>query len=140
MAKENVTFKCGCVKCVQLAFGNHIRCKDQAIYKAYLETQICDDCKKAQREAEQERVLNERKGATAKATAKAEEAGLPKLKGSEKQVAWAMVLRDKALERITKYFPELADTREFMMLKDVDDSKFWIDHRMDRAEALLKKI
>ena len=55
-------------------------------------------------------------------------------------MAWAMVLRDKALERITKYFPELADTREFMMLKDVDDSKFWIDHRMDRAEALLKKI
>lgn len=55
MAKENVTFKCGCVKCVQLAFGNHIRCKDQAIYKAYLETQICDDCKKAQREADQER-------------------------------------------------------------------------------------
>lgn len=51
-----------------------------------------------------------------------------------------MVLRDKALERITKYFPELADTREFKMLKDVDDSKFWIDHRMDRAEALLKKI
>lgn len=114
MAKENVTFKCGCVKCVQLAFGNHIRCKDQAIYKAYLETQICEDCKKAQREAEQERVLNERKDATAKATAKAEEAGLPKLKGSEKQVAWAMVLRDKALERITKYFPELVDTREFM--------------------------
>lgn len=140
MAKENVTFKCGCTKLIQLAFGNHIRCKDQAIYKAYLETQICEDCKRAQREAEQAKLENERKDASAKATEKAEEAGLPKLKGSEKQVAWAVVIRDKALERITKYFPELADTREFNMLKDVDEAKFWIDHRLDRAEALLKKV
>lgn len=140
MAKQNVTFKCGCTKLVQLAFGDHIRCKDQANYKAYLETQICDDCKRAQREAEQARIENEHKEATEKATEKANDLGLPKLKGSEKQVAWAMVLRDQALERITKYFPELTETREFMMLKDMDKAKFWIDHRMDRAEALLKKV
>lgn len=60
----------------------------------------CDDCREA-------RIAREREAANTVAAQEAEEAGLPGLIGSEKQVAWANTLRKKALDKARAEFTEI---------------------------------
>lgn len=125
--KYTVTYSCGHTHEVQL-YG---KTADRERKIKWMEEQaVCPDCYKAQKEA------------TAKA--QAEENGLPALTGSEKQIAWAEILREKALATIA----EKLDTIKISQYENGDEimkkvkpliikkaaelhtgSRYWIDHR-----------
>lgn len=82
MAKYTVTYKCGCTKEIQL-FG---KLSDREKRIAWLETQECPECS---RKEETER-------------AKSLAGSLPALEGSEKQIAWAMSIRQRWIDEAQK--------------------------------------
>src|SRR5690625_6977835 len=78
MAKYTINHTCGHEVTIQL-YGKHTE-RDRKI--AWLETQRCRHC--------------ENEAANKAAAERAEEAGLPALEGTEKQVAWATTIPDRA--------------------------------------------
>lgn len=86
MAKYNITHKCGHIEVVNLYGSNEER--ERRI--AYLESQECPECRKR---AEQERAMS-----------LASE--LPALEGSEKQIAWAMTIRQRWIDGAKRYFED----------------------------------
>lgn len=139
MAKYNVTYKCGHEDRVEL-FGK------MSVREWRLEQMAGELCPECQRKAEMERLKKQE-----------EEDGLPALTGSEKQIAWAMKLRDDALKhlRITSYNADvkiqqlqkqnddvsgLQLIKEYvnttmMYMSEQTDSKFFIDRR-DELKAI----
>lgn len=97
MAKYTINHTCGHQVTVQL-FGKYA---DRERRIAYLETCECDECRKAK--------------ANAAAAAAKEERGLPDLKGSEKQVAWANTIREKAYKALDCLAP-FASVEELKVL------------------------
>ena len=93
--KYEVKMSCGHTETIQL-FG---KCADRERKIEWLERYgLCEECKKEQ---------------AAKEIKKAEEAGLPELEGSEKQIAWAAKIRNgflpkakEALERAKHLSPK----------------------------------
>lgn len=83
MAKYTVTHTCGHTQDVNL-FGKNTE-RDRRI--AWLETQPCPECKRMQ-ELE---------------NAKEQASGLPELTGSERQIEWAMVIRQKWIDEGKKF-------------------------------------
>lgn len=90
MAKYDVTFSCGHTATVQL-FGKEA--DRQRSITWYEENGLCPECYKKKIEAE-------RKAADDAAAAEAKEMGLPDLKGSEKQVAWANSIRGAIVNEV----------------------------------------
>lgn len=95
----------------------------------------CPNCREA-------RIQRERDEANAKAAASAKEAGLPELTGTEKQVAWATTLREKALVELRKLWvpdetPENKTKYEAFLAWVASahtKASWWIDHKyMDTA-------
>jgi hypothetical protein len=91
MARYDIVRACGHEETVHL-FG---RVKDRESRAEWEATRLCEDCYRAHREKELERARRE-------AQAEAEERGLPELAGSEKQVAWAMTIRQNAMEALDR--------------------------------------
>ena len=110
---------------------------------------LCPDCYKKKMEEEREE-------ANRKAEEKTKEMELPKLTGTEKQIAWAIKLRIKFIDEVT----EIADTREERYFKTHNkhskraqryretlnyiieketSSKFYIDNRIYDAIELIDK-
>lgn len=110
---------------------------------------LCPDCYKKKMEEEREE-------ANRKAEEKTKEMELPKLTGTEKQIAWAIKLRIKFIDEVT----EIADTREERYFKlhnkhskraqryretlnhiieTETSSKFYIDNRIYDAIELIDK-
>lgn len=88
MAKYTVKFSCGHEETIQL-YGT-MKSRDERI--AYMEKHgKCEACKKAEYEA---------KRAEAHAKAEAEASKYPTLEGSEKQIAWAMDIRQKWVDEV----------------------------------------
>lgn len=91
---------------------------------------LCDDCLARRREEAREAAVKE-----------AEEMGLPDLTGTEKQIKWAVTIRDRLVKSIeetmqknpSEYRPEAYD-----YLCGITESSFWIDHRDTVAAYLLK--
>jgi hypothetical protein len=118
MAKYIVKHTCGHQVEVQL-FGKYA---DREKRIAWLETQECDECRRAKANAE---------AATMK-----EARGLQDLTGSEKQVAWANTIREKAykcLDTLTQFATN--DQAKAMMetwkskMDAETTAKWWIDNR-----------
>jgi hypothetical protein len=118
MAKYIVKHTCGHQVGVQL-FGKYA---DREKRIAWLETQECDECRRAKANAE---------AATMK-----EARGLQDLTGSEKQVAWANTIREKAykcLDTLTQFATN--DQAKAMMetwkskMDAETTAKWWIDNR-----------
>ena len=86
MAKYDIQFSCGHTETRQL-YG---KTKDRESTIKWLEGQLCTDCWQADE-------ARKREEATALAKAVAQEMELPELTGSEKQVNWAVCLRDNWL-------------------------------------------
>lgn len=95
------------------------------------QTQTCPECWEAEQAA-----------ARAKANAAAVEFGksLPALDGSEKQIAWAEVLRKKAIERCEEFMkntpisPDLPEVGILLPIifehfKKIPNAKYWIEKR-----------
>lgn len=75
----------------------------------------------------------------------AEKEGLPELKGSEKQVAWAMTLRQRMFDDIAKLI-EKTPVQSQKMARDFKtwavsqaESRFWIDHRDMTVNSLVRE-
>lgn len=129
MAKYHITHACGCTITHQLCGPT----KDRARKESWLESQPCREC--------------ERKAINEASAARAEAAGLPALEGSEKQVAWATTIRDKALPEMAKLklkgHPKLSDAAQaevadaiILITTEIErqtDASWWIEHRAEMS-------
>ena len=119
MAKYTVTHTCGHTQEVNL-FGKHTE-RDRRI--AWLETQLCPECKRKQ-ELE---------------NAKAQASGLPELTGSEKQIEWAMVIRQKWIDEAKKYcIDNNLDYEDAVeeILKNYEAHKEYFDQNEERLHPM----
>ena len=89
MAWNTINHSCGHVTSVQL-YGKMTEREKRV---SWLETTLCPDCYKAEKEKERAIELE-------LAKEKAEKESLPELKGSEKQIAWAESIRRTAIDKI----------------------------------------
>ena len=80
----------------------------------------------------------------AESVAKSEAAGYAPMTGSEKQIAWAIKIREEKIERVLKHTrPEYADKVKAIIVEitaDHSDARWWIDTRDDRNKALMDAI
>lgn len=144
MAKYNVIFSCGHEGSLNLIGPRKTR---EWRIKQAEESGLCPDCYAKYMQEKRERENKE-------AEQQAKEMELPQLEGSEKQVAWAIKLRNKFIERIT----EVAETKEKTYfeahqkhskkaeryLKTLDhilrtqtSAVFYIDNRNEYAEDII---
>lgn len=122
--KYEVKMSCGHTETIQL-FG---KCADRERKIEWLERcGLCEECKKEQ---------------VAKEIKKAEEAGLPELEGSEKQIAWAAKIRNgfmpkakEALERNSKA-PFAKEWYDWFVGQT--RASYWIDIRDDTIREIVK--
>lgn len=122
--KYEVKMSCGHTETIQL-FG---KCADRERKIEWLERYgFCEECKKEQ---------------AAKEIKKAEEAGLPELEGSEKQIAWAAKIRNgfmpkakEALERNSKS-PFAKEWYDWFVSQT--KASYWIDIRDDTIRETVK--
>lgn len=140
--KYTVTYVCGHEGEIQLYGKNEDREKKLKWLEEYA---ICPDCYAKELE-------EERNAAASAANAKVQELGLPQLKGSRKQIRWALTLRDKQvaaeadrikeLEQSIEKYPEIAMRVEeelvmqkkfFQWMKQIAESSFWIEHQTVRS-------
>lgn len=146
MAKYTVTYVCGHEDTIQL-YGPH---KDREWRLAREEEKLCPDCYQKQLEEERKKQNEE----AAKAN---QEAGLPPLEGTEKQIAWAETIRKQIIESVEKNIfgrmdsekikehPETYErfSKSFESLKRHTDASWWIDNRnatdFYSLQALLEK-
>lgn len=140
MAKYDITRKCGHVEVVQIAGPVNGR-ENKAQFEA---TKICKDCYLAKMEAER---LQEAQ--------KALEQGqyLPALTGSEKQITWALTIRQGVLSRqseiadmIEAKTPEANKARAYEILsqavKNLENqtaASWWIDNRDVKIETEMRR-
>ena len=129
--------KCTCATCGR-EFTYEKTCftrRDADVFEEWAAANIteCSECR-------EKRLREEQNAENAKAAALAAENGLPKLSGSEKQVAWAMTLRQRAID----VWMEKGDekSRDFMMyiLEHATKASEWIDARDDNAKFILASI
>lgn len=138
MAKYKVTYTCGHEGVVNIIGPN----KDREWKLAYEEAKLCPDCYKAKLEAERQKQ-------NAEAAEANQTAGLPKLEGTEKQIAWAETIRKSILEGIeskvlSKINPEQKELtlKAFEAIKRQTKASWWIDIRdisISEMKALLAK-
>lgn len=139
MAKYTITYACGCTEVKQL-YGTYA---SRDSYVAWAKNHECHNCKKAKEAKEAE--------------AKALENNYPSLTGSEKQIAWAMTIRNKfidlingkleiAMSKVNDSNREKAmASREKLinafnkMLATETSSSFWIDNRGEFVDGLIIK-
>ncbi len=157
MAKYDIEFSCGHAETRDL-IG---KVKDRERKIEYFESHgLCSECW----EAEKKRQFEEQ---NQKAAEEAKEYGLPELTGSEKQVAWANILRQKWIEKAEKHienerdefeylkerYPEKTDAAEkgekllLAMIEAVDrillaesEARYWIDTRYDDPKLAIKDM
>ena len=92
MAKYDVRFSCGHTVTVQLYGKESDRQRTIEWYKNY---GLCPECYK-------KKIAEEKQAAADEANAEAKKMGLPDLKGSEKQVAWANTIRGSIMKEVNE--------------------------------------
>lgn len=78
-----------------------------------------------------ERKIAARQAETERAKAEAAFLGLPKLRGTEKQVAWAQTIRHKRLQEAG------SDAERLLAIAGAEAARFWIDTREIEIDDLL---
>lgn len=148
MAYYNFTFSCGHEDSIQL-FGKEKERQRKIEY--FKEFGICKKCYR-------EKIEQYRAEALSKAIENAKIKSLPELKGSEKQITWALTIRDVFLEDIEKYSNEWEQAvvklgaseeqikigkEEFDIVKNFfinkTHSAFWIDNRDNEVPIMILK-
>lgn len=111
MAKYNVTYKCGCTETISLV--GKIADRERKI--EWYKTVECPHCRAlaAQSEAKSNDMVN--------------------LEGSEKQIAWASDIREKAVNVVEKFMAEAVNREMAQKLVDMmmaeSKASYWIDNR-----------
>lgn len=120
MAKYNVTFSCGHDEIVELV--GKVSKREWQI-RQYEETGLCSECYTKEEE-------KKRKKAYEEAMAEAKEMGLPDLVGTEKQVEWAMVIRQEMIEILEKrkHRPRRPEMLEYMTMQ-ITNAAWYIEYR-----------
>lgn len=137
MAKYHVTHTCGHE--VEHALFGPYEGRRRRIEE--LTGNPCPDCQETKR-------TEATAAANAEAAEAASKAGLPKLTGSEKQVAWAETIRMKAIAEAEAAIARTATTPErqeqvaplLAKLKAQTDSGWWIENRSSTGVVLLKEM
>lgn len=137
MAKVDITHKCGHVVEHNL-MGPY---KDRDRRAQWLADGDCPTCDTKRRE-------EANRAANAAAAQAAQEAGLPELLGSEKQIAWAESIRLKALGEAQEAIEKNANTPErraqvaplMAQLKGENSAAWWIDNRKRTGVELLMAL
>lgn len=118
--KYEVTYACGHTGEVNL-YGKG---EERERKLEWLKTQLCPACEKAEREKRYDAEAKEAKE-------KADELGLPELQGSEKQVKWALTIRENMIEKVMSHVdtnqPEQQAFVDWMCSQN--NARFWIDSR-----------
>ena len=139
MARAN----CTCATCGHTfeVRSKRANSREAASFEKWAEENIteCDDCKAA-------RIKAAHDAENAEAAKAAQEMGYPELKGTEKQVAWANTIREKALTVLREAFmdPEAPEKYQyirlaytgisFLLLKNLQ-AAWWIDHQNELQDA-----
>lgn len=121
MAKYEVTYSCGHTGRVDLVGkGDYREWKLKS-----LASDLCPECYKIQ--ADKIRAEN-----SAKAEKSAKEMELPDLIGTEKQIAWALTLRQNLIDCINTHAEDKKEALDVLnyILFTHTDSKYWIDRRV----------
>lgn len=126
--KYNITYSCGHKGTVVL-FGKGSDRKRKLYW--YQETAACPDCFKAQKEAE-------RQAAKEKAYAEAKANNLPELIGTEKQVAWAITIRQDFINKFGKQNDERGQTVCDYLIANATQASEWIDTRNNFMNIIRK--
>jgi hypothetical protein len=130
MAWTSITYSCGHTGELQL-FGSS-RSREYAIANA--ERGLCPDCYEA-------KLAADRAAATAAAAAEAAEQELPALEGTDKQVAWALTIRQQFLAALDQWLadnPVRADVDPTPLLRAVaaiqgeTSAHWWIENGRSR--------
>lgn len=130
MAKYEATYSCGHAETINL-IGPHKQRERKLEW--YTRRGLCGVCHQALRAAQRE----ER---SALAAENAYVLGLPDLHGSEKQIAWALTIRDdvakRLQERLESGTDEQQETEDYRLscafadwLYGQNEARWWIDHR-----------
>lgn len=123
--KYDVNYSCGHKGTVNLV-GKYVE-REKKI--EWMQQGVCPDCYKAQQTAKREA---ENKAAVVAAA----DAGLPALKGSEKQISWANSIRADLITGLEKIRTLAIEANQPQAIIDIidgiinnDAAKFWIDNR-----------
>lgn len=123
--KYDVNYSCGHKGTVNLV-GKYVE-REKKI--EWMQQGVCPDCYKAQQAAKREA---ENKAAAVAAA----DAGLPALKGSEKQINWANSIRADLITGLEKIRTLAIEANQPQAIIDIidgiinnDAAKFWIDNR-----------
>jgi hypothetical protein len=138
MAQYQIPRQCGHPETVQI-YGTNVH-GEREKHAAYLTARPCTACW-------QQREQDAREARDTEAVAQAEAEGLPALEGSGKQVAWAVTIRQDALNSLRA---ELARRRDAAIVEAVmpiyrriaarePAARAWIDGR-DNPRAILRKL
>lgn len=137
MAKYNIVYGCGHTVTMQL-YG---KLKDRESYIKWALTQDCPECKKSKYNEECRK--------------KAEENNLPPLSGSEKQVVWAVAIRQAFLDNLQSLLDErmklvndsnreraMTSLQKIHTIRDAiitneTSAKWWIDRRNDLPQNIM---
>lgn len=148
MAKYTIKHICGHTQVHQIYGTNSHGERDNK--QAWLATQICYDCYKAQQQAERDAKNTE----SAKANA---EANLPTLTGTPKQIAWAETIRAEKIKKLNEILAKIEAFKAKRALTEVeleldnkvqafataykneDSAARWIDLRDRSVESLLNE-
>lgn len=143
MAKYDVTYTCGHTDTIQI-YGPG---RDREWKLANEESKLCPDCYKAKLEADRQKQ-------NAEAAEANQAAGLPKLEGTEKQIAWAESIRKSMIDHIIEYYiSQITDEAKaehpeeyervmkgFEALKRHTDASWWIDNRINDDKIGLRRL
>jgi hypothetical protein len=90
----------------------------------WLETLDCTECWRAEKRAAE----------SEKAT------GMTALKGSEKQVTWAISIRQGVIDTVAMNSRGMVDSKLIAMINCEDEARFWINNRDNSAMLILKEL
>lgn len=132
MAKYTVNHSCGHTEEHNIVGTNVHGERDRKI--EWLQSQVCSECYKAQKATER---------AEAAAAAAKQNANMPKLEGSEKQIAWAEQIRAKVLTPAIMTATPKADAPAEVVealesIKNETSASWWIDHKDFGLNTLLR--
>lgn len=148
MAKYAIKHICGHTQVHQIYGTNAHGERDRK--QAWLATCLCDDCYKAQQQAERDAKNAE----SAKANA---EAHLPTLTGTPKQIAWAETIRAEKIKKLNEILASIEALKAKRALSEIeveqdkkvqafataykneDSAARWIDLRDRSVESLLNE-
>ena len=152
MGKYIVNFACGHTAVIDL----FRKMKEHDAKVAYFER--CGFCPQCYKEAMIEKRDKERAESRAKAIENATKHNLPELTGSQKQIDWALTIRDRYfndfLNALRKYEvlvdkTDISEEQKNIFLADLEkikknfadktESKFWIENRDMRLSNLISK-